>query len=151
MRRARPSRHWGCWFGGLTLAAAAAWRLGSPRAARVFSVGSALPLPKYSSLQGSSGHVRPHAARGPQLAPVSVSPSTRRVSHPQPLESEYCDVDAGLRRWGYDPGVTLRYAELMDWSEGGNPDSATNYVTFRRFHPLLSMLRVKYWWRWRIA
>jgi len=46
--------------------------------------------------------------------------------------------------WGYDPGVTLRYAELMDWSEGGNPDSATNYVTFRRFHPLLSMLRVKY-------
>jgi hypothetical protein len=46
--------------------------------------------------------------------------------------------------WGYDPGVTLRYAELMDWSQGGNPDIATNYVTFRSFHPLLSMLRVKY-------
>jgi len=46
--------------------------------------------------------------------------------------------------WGYDPGVTRRYAELVSWSEGGDPDKATNYVTFRRFHPLLAMLRVKY-------
>ncbi len=46
--------------------------------------------------------------------------------------------------WGYDPGVTRRYAEFVEWSAGGNPDTATNYVTFRRFHPLLSMLRVKY-------
>ena len=46
--------------------------------------------------------------------------------------------------WGYDPGVTRRYAEFMQWSEGADPDSATNYVTFQRFHPLLSMLRVKY-------
>ncbi len=46
--------------------------------------------------------------------------------------------------WGYDPGVTRRYAEFVTWSEGGDPDLATNYVTFRRFHPLLSMLRVKY-------
>ena len=46
--------------------------------------------------------------------------------------------------WGYDPGVTRRYAEFIDWSEGRDPDRATNYVTFRRFHPLLAMLRVKY-------
>ena len=46
--------------------------------------------------------------------------------------------------WGYDPGVTRRYAEFIEWSEGGDPDRATNYVTFRRFHPLLAMLRVKY-------
>src|SRR5207302_2566702 len=46
--------------------------------------------------------------------------------------------------WGYDPGVTRRYAEFIAWSEGGDPDRATNYVTFRRFHPLLAMLRVKY-------
>jgi len=49
-----------------------------------------------------------------------------------------------LDAWGYDPGVTRRYAELMTWSEGGKPGAATNYVTFQRFHPLLSMLRVKY-------
>jgi len=46
--------------------------------------------------------------------------------------------------WGYDPGVTRRYAEFIDWSEGRDPDRATNYVTFRRFHPLLAMLRVQY-------
>jgi hypothetical protein len=46
--------------------------------------------------------------------------------------------------WGYDPGVTRRYAEFINWSEGGDPDRATNYVTFRHFHHLLSMLRVKY-------
>ena len=46
--------------------------------------------------------------------------------------------------WGYDPGVTLRYAELMAWIEGENPDTATQYMTFHRFSPLLAMLRVKY-------
>lgn len=46
--------------------------------------------------------------------------------------------------WGYDPGVTRRYAEFIEWTAGGDPDLATNYVTFRRLHPLLSMLRVKY-------
>jgi hypothetical protein len=49
-----------------------------------------------------------------------------------------------LDAWGYDPGVTRRYAELVNWSEGDSPDMATSYVKFRRFHPLLSMLRVKY-------
>ena len=49
-----------------------------------------------------------------------------------------------LEVWGYDPGVTRRYAEFMEWSAGGDPDLATNYVTFRRLHPLLSMLRLQY-------
>ncbi len=49
-----------------------------------------------------------------------------------------------LEIWGYDPGVTRRYAEFMQWSVGGDPDLATNYVTFRQLHPLLSMLRVQY-------
>ncbi|MGA8006897.1 MAG: hypothetical protein WCA17_12425, partial [Burkholderiales bacterium] len=46
--------------------------------------------------------------------------------------------------WGYDPGVTRRYAELMAWIEGENPDTATQYMSLRRFGPLLTMLRVKY-------
>jgi hypothetical protein len=46
--------------------------------------------------------------------------------------------------WGYDPGVTRRYAELMAWSQGEDPDQATQYMTFRRFGPLLTLLRVKY-------
>jgi hypothetical protein len=46
--------------------------------------------------------------------------------------------------WGYDHGVTRRYAEFMQWSEGGDPATATQRLTFGRFHRLLSMLRVKY-------
>ncbi len=46
--------------------------------------------------------------------------------------------------WGYDPGVTRRYAEFVQWSAGADPDAATIYVNFREFHPLLTMLRVKY-------
>ena len=46
--------------------------------------------------------------------------------------------------WGYDPGVTRRYAELIAWTEGKDPDVATQYMKFRRFNPLLTMLRVKY-------
>jgi hypothetical protein len=45
--------------------------------------------------------------------------------------------------WGYDPGVTRRYAEFIAWSAG---DSEKNipHVVFRRLHPLLTMVRVKY-------
>jgi hypothetical protein len=32
----------------------------------------------------------------------------------------------------------------MEWSAGGDPNTATQYVIFRRFHPLLSMVRVQY-------
>jgi len=46
--------------------------------------------------------------------------------------------------WGYDPGVTRRYAELIAWTEGEDPKAATQYVKFRRFSPLLTMVRVKY-------
>jgi hypothetical protein len=46
--------------------------------------------------------------------------------------------------WGYDHSVTRRYAEFMQWSEGGDPATATQRLTFGRFHRLLSMLRVKY-------
>jgi len=49
-----------------------------------------------------------------------------------------------LDAWGYDPAVTRRYAELVHWMEGGQPDQATQYMDFRTFNPLLSMLRVKY-------
>lgn len=49
-----------------------------------------------------------------------------------------------LDAWGYDHSVTRRYAELVNWTEGGDPAKATQLVTFRRFDRLLSMLRVKY-------
>lgn len=49
-----------------------------------------------------------------------------------------------LDAWGYDPGLTRRYAEFINWSVGEDPAKAIPYVTFRQFHPLLAMVRVKY-------
>ena len=46
--------------------------------------------------------------------------------------------------WGEDPGVTRRYAEFVTWTEGRNPDDATQYVRFWRFSSLLAMLRLRY-------
>jgi hypothetical protein len=46
--------------------------------------------------------------------------------------------------WGGDPGVVRRYAEFMTWTQGGNPDQATQYVNFTRLDPLYAMLRLRY-------
>ena len=56
--------------------------------------------------------------------------------------------------WGYDPGVLRRYAEFISFTQGINPDKADNYVSFRGYHPLYKMLRLRYvlyienkrWW-----
>jgi hypothetical protein len=46
--------------------------------------------------------------------------------------------------WGSDPGVVRRYAEFITWTQGGNPDTATQYVQFTRLEPLYAMLRFRY-------
>jgi hypothetical protein len=50
----------------------------------------------------------------------------------------------GYDVWGYDPGVTRRYAEFIEWSGGGDPANATQHGNFHRLHTLLSLLRLKY-------
>ena len=46
--------------------------------------------------------------------------------------------------WGADPGVIRRYAEFATWTQGGNPDQATQYVQFSKFDPLFALLRLRY-------
>ncbi|XHR28594.1 MAG: hypothetical protein ACFUZC_22085 [Chthoniobacteraceae bacterium] len=52
--------------------------------------------------------------------------------------------------WGADPGVERRYAEFMTWSQGGDPDNATQYISFAdqrgslRIPPFYTMLRFRY-------
>jgi len=46
--------------------------------------------------------------------------------------------------WGYDPSVTRRYAELMQWTQGEDVSIASQHMTFHDFHRLHSMLRLKY-------
>jgi len=42
--------------------------------------------------------------------------------------------------WGFDPGVLRRYAEFMTFTQGRDPDTATQYLDFPRIHPLYKML-----------
>jgi len=49
--------------------------------------------------------------------------------------------------WGGDPGVVRRYAEFITWTQGGDPDTATQYVNFTEFDPLYAMLRFRYMFR----
>ena len=46
--------------------------------------------------------------------------------------------------WGYDPSVTRRYAELMQWTQGQDLSLASQHLAFRDFHPVHAMLRLKY-------
>lgn len=46
--------------------------------------------------------------------------------------------------WGYDPGVPLRYAQFMNFTQGLNPDNATQYLNFKKHHRLFSMIRCRY-------
>ena len=50
--------------------------------------------------------------------------------------------------WGDDPGVTPRYAEFIAWSQGLNPERATQFIRFRNSHPLLKMVRLRYATKW---
>lgn len=46
--------------------------------------------------------------------------------------------------WGFDPGVVRRYAEFVTWTQGGDPNKATQYVAFNKMGPALAMLRLQY-------
>jgi len=46
--------------------------------------------------------------------------------------------------WGYDPGVPKRYAELIAFTQTGDPRKASQYVNFQNYHPLMKMLRLRY-------
>jgi len=46
--------------------------------------------------------------------------------------------------WGNNPSVLRRYAEFMTFTQGGNPNHAEQYVTFKKLDPLYAMLRLRY-------
>jgi hypothetical protein len=50
----------------------------------------------------------------------------------------------GMGIWGYDPYVLRRYAEFVAFTQGLEPDQVTQYMPFRRYHPLFSLMRCKY-------
>jgi hypothetical protein len=45
--------------------------------------------------------------------------------------------------WGYEPGILNRYAQLIGFTQGVNPDDPVVYVPFSRGSPLFSMFRCR--------
>lgn len=110
----------------------AAFLLGALAIAEVFLFARTY-RPMFESTQISRPELREFLARNPGDYRIL------NVSNPNSAISL-----GAFDAWGYDHGVTRRYAEFIQWSEGGDPAMATQRVTFSRFHRLLSMLRVKY-------
>ena len=46
--------------------------------------------------------------------------------------------------WGYDPGVERRYADLIHFTQGKDPEQATYSTVVCQYHPLYAMLRCRF-------
>ncbi len=76
---------------------------------------------------------------------VEMNPGDFRVLHADLGMANWAMVRGQYEIWGYDPGVLKRYAELMYFVHGQNPDEARQYlpplVQLRAMNGILSMLR----------
>jgi hypothetical protein len=129
---------------GLTLAAAAGlalWARREPRAALLLGALAIAEVFAFARMQRPT--IDRAAADVSQLRAVIASqPGDYRVLNQVHHNS---GVFTGAPdAWGYDPLIERRYAELIHWSVGKDPGSATQLLEFRQIHPLLAMLRVKY-------
>ncbi|HZM00234.1 MAG TPA: hypothetical protein VFD43_08285, partial [Planctomycetota bacterium] len=61
-----------------------------------------------------------------------------------PLTGNRALSTGALDVWGYDPGVSRRYAEFMTATQGGDPGEASQYVSFRTFPSAYRMLRLRH-------
>src|SRR5262249_25744001 len=91
----------------------AAFVLGALAVAEVFAF-ARLPRPTFDSAQIVVAPLRDFLAS---------HPGDYRIVNP--LTPNTAMLMGTLDAWGYDPAVTRRYAELVQWMEGGAPDTAT--------------------------
>lgn len=134
----------GMMVAALTLAAAAGlllWTRKEPRAALVLGVLAVAEIFAYARLNrptfDSSRIVIPELADF-----LARNPGDYRIlSLVQPNSAISMKA---FDAWGYDPGITRRYAEFINWSAGGDPENAVAHVNWQQFHPLLAMVRTKY-------
>jgi hypothetical protein len=133
----------GLMISGATLAVAAGlllWTRREPRAALILGALAIAEVFAYARLNRptfDSAHIVL-----PQLAEfLARNPGDYRI-----LNLARPNSALSLRAydaWGYDPGVTRRYAEFIAWS-AGESEKNIPHVEFRQLHPLLTMVRVKY-------
>ncbi|MFA5293551.1 MAG: hypothetical protein WC496_11020 [Phycisphaerae bacterium] len=73
---------------------------------------------------------------------ISALPGDFRILNT--LDDNGAMMDGRFDIWGDDPGVLRRYAEFMAFSQGLDPNMATQYVKFSRKHRFFSLLRLRY-------
>ncbi len=134
----------GTLYAGLTLVAAvcaAYWTRREPRAA--FVLGALAIAEVFAFARMHRPMFDSERAGMPELREfLAADPGDYRIlNFPRPNSAMSMGA---FDLWGYDPVVARRYAELMHWIAGADPAAATQYLAFRRFDPLLSMLRLKY-------
>jgi hypothetical protein len=130
--------------GGGLLALAGACLGGTGRWSRLRWVPLAM-LP-VELLAFASGEIRVFSADQVLPAPmrdiVAAHPGDYRVLDLPAITNGYL-LGAG-DIWGNDPGVLLRYTQYMTFTQGGNPDRATQFVFFHNPPRQYDMLRLRY-------
>jgi len=102
-----------------------------------------LPLEGIGFAATQFAHFRRAEAVPPELgAFVAAHPGDYRVQNL--LEPNNGFLIGAPDLWGNDPGLLRRYAELITFTQGGNPDEATQNVTFRTLPPLYGLMRLRY-------
>jgi hypothetical protein len=86
----------------------------------------------------------------------TVNPAIKRFLEQHPGDFRIANLDTPNTAlslcaqdvWGYEPGVVLRYAQLLAFARGLRPDQAVLLTAldnaFRLDHPLLNMLRCRF-------
>jgi hypothetical protein len=102
-----------------------------------------LPLEGIGFAATQFAHFRRAEAVSPELSAfVAAHPGDYRVQNL--LEPNNGFLIGAPDLWGNDPGLLRRYAELITFTQGGNPGQATQNVTFRSLPPLYGLLRLRY-------
>lgn len=89
------------------------------------------------------GHFRAGDAEHPEIADyVAARPGDYRI---QDMVSPNNGILVGAPDlWGDDPALLRRYAEFMAFTQGEDPDHATQQLIFGRAAPIYSLLRLRY-------
>jgi hypothetical protein len=129
--------------GGLALVAAASLLAARRRPALRWLVPGLLPLELLAFAASQFATFRAEAAAPAALRSyVGAHPGDYRVQNL--LEPNNGFLLGAPDIWGNDPGLPKRYAEFMAFSQGADPDHATQNVTFRAPSPLYALLRLRY-------
>ena len=114
----------------------------SPKAAYLVTLVGAVELLSFAATTNQTFDL--NSLRIPEIEQLLNSdPGDYRILLPQNRHNSAMSMGA-RDIWGFDPGVLKRYAEFMTFTQGNDPNQATQYLNVSNPHPLLEMIRCRY-------